>query len=338
MQAGAALGEELARPACRRASGREQLDVVLADVEQHGLDALLGHGLAVDERHAVGLPRAARSAASRSATAMPMWSIRWNTGPQGTLRARACRAGRQPGLGRRARSRAARRGACAGAAPTCALLCSRGRPELARAAGRRAGAARRRRRRRHRRPGGRARRPARRPARASSRRAPRTTSCAPSELPLDPSTAARARRDRDASCAASSSAGSPTGARSSTSRAPASRPSPRAAPTPLKPRLGPLAYAVGAARAAVDGVAAALHRPGRRRQPVFEGAAWQVIVAVTGAFGGGSGVGAADPSDGVLDVDDPPRRLARRARPPRLGAQAPHDRRAARRRAPPRRT
>jgi diacylglycerol kinase (ATP) len=27
-----------------------------------------------------------------------------------------------------------------------------------------------------------------------------------------------------------------------------------------------------------------------------------VILAVTGAFGGGSGVGAADPSDGVLDV------------------------------------
>ena len=35
---------------------------------------------------------------------------------------------------------------------------------------------------------------------------------------------------------------------------------------------------------------------------VFEGEAWQVIVAVTGAFGGGSEVGAADPQDGVLDV------------------------------------
>jgi diacylglycerol kinase (ATP) len=35
---------------------------------------------------------------------------------------------------------------------------------------------------------------------------------------------------------------------------------------------------------------------------VFEGEAWQVILAVTGAFGGGSGIAAADPSDGVLDV------------------------------------
>ena len=35
---------------------------------------------------------------------------------------------------------------------------------------------------------------------------------------------------------------------------------------------------------------------------VFAGGAWQVIVAVTGAFGGGSGIGRADPADGVLDV------------------------------------
>jgi diacylglycerol kinase family enzyme len=34
----------------------------------------------------------------------------------------------------------------------------------------------------------------------------------------------------------------------------------------------------------------------------FAGAAWQVIVAVSGAFGGGAGVGEADPGDGVLDV------------------------------------
>src|SRR5215218_11358287 len=70
---------------------------------------------------------------------------------------------------------------------------------------------------------------------------------------------------------------------------------------PLKPRLGPLAYGVGALRAAatehplqctvrVDG------------HEVYAGAAWQVILAVTGAFGGGSGVGAADPEDGVLDI------------------------------------
>jgi len=70
---------------------------------------------------------------------------------------------------------------------------------------------------------------------------------------------------------------------------------------PLKPRLGSLAYAVGALRAAATAVPlpCAVQVDGRT---VFEGAAWQVIVAVTGAFGGGSAVGAADPADGVLDV------------------------------------
>jgi len=70
---------------------------------------------------------------------------------------------------------------------------------------------------------------------------------------------------------------------------------------PLKPRLGPLAYAVGAVRAAAT--AAPLRCTVRvDGEPVHEGPAWQVIVAVTGAFGGGSAVGVADPSDGVLDV------------------------------------
>ena len=70
---------------------------------------------------------------------------------------------------------------------------------------------------------------------------------------------------------------------------------------PLKPRLGPLAYAVGAVRAAAT--AAPLTCTVRAGgTTVHDGAAWQVIVAVTGAFGGGSQVGAADPSDGVLDV------------------------------------
>jgi diacylglycerol kinase (ATP) len=71
--------------------------------------------------------------------------------------------------------------------------------------------------------------------------------------------------------------------------------------TPLKPRLGPLAYAVGAARAAVTGrpLHAAIRADGR---PVFEGDCWQVIVAVSGAFGAGSGVAEANPDDGVLDV------------------------------------
>jgi diacylglycerol kinase (ATP) len=70
---------------------------------------------------------------------------------------------------------------------------------------------------------------------------------------------------------------------------------------PLKPRLGVLAYAVGAVRAAVTAAPldCTLRADGAT---VFEGAAWQVIVAVTGAFGGGSGVAVADPSDGDLDV------------------------------------
>jgi diacylglycerol kinase family enzyme len=70
---------------------------------------------------------------------------------------------------------------------------------------------------------------------------------------------------------------------------------------PLKPRLGPLAYAVGAAPAAANAAPfqCTVRADGRE---VFAGGAWQVIVAVTGAFGGGSGVARADPADGVLDV------------------------------------
>jgi diacylglycerol kinase (ATP) len=71
--------------------------------------------------------------------------------------------------------------------------------------------------------------------------------------------------------------------------------------TPLKPRLGPLAYGVGAVRAAAAShpLPATVRADGRT---VFEGGAWQVIVAVSGAFGAGSGVAEADPDDGVLDV------------------------------------
>jgi diacylglycerol kinase (ATP) len=70
---------------------------------------------------------------------------------------------------------------------------------------------------------------------------------------------------------------------------------------PLKPRLGPLAYAVGALRAGATAspLPCAVRADGAT---VFDGEAWQVIVAVTGAFGGGSEIGAADPADGVLDV------------------------------------
>ena len=70
---------------------------------------------------------------------------------------------------------------------------------------------------------------------------------------------------------------------------------------PLKRVLGPFAYAVGALRAAVteSPLACTVRVDGA---PAYEGGAWQVIVAATGAFGGGSEVGAADPYDGRLDV------------------------------------
>jgi diacylglycerol kinase family enzyme len=70
---------------------------------------------------------------------------------------------------------------------------------------------------------------------------------------------------------------------------------------PLKSRFGPLAYGLGAIRAAATG------RPLRVSvrvdgEDAFAGDAWQVMVACTGAFGGGSGIGAADATDGELDV------------------------------------
>ncbi|HEX6024619.1 MAG TPA: diacylglycerol kinase family protein [Solirubrobacter sp.] len=70
---------------------------------------------------------------------------------------------------------------------------------------------------------------------------------------------------------------------------------------PLKSRFGPLAYAIGAVRAAVSGRPLPC-RVGIDGAEVFDGAVWQVIVACTGAFGGGSGIGAADSNDGDLDV------------------------------------
>lgn len=70
---------------------------------------------------------------------------------------------------------------------------------------------------------------------------------------------------------------------------------------PFKRLLGPLAYPAGAL------VAGLLERPiecaadasGHER---FAGRAWQVIVACTGAFGGGAEIDAADPADGRLDL------------------------------------
>jgi diacylglycerol kinase (ATP) len=70
---------------------------------------------------------------------------------------------------------------------------------------------------------------------------------------------------------------------------------------PLKRPLGPLAYAVGAVRAGLTAHPLRCHVRADGHQ-VFTGAAWQVIVAGTGAFGGGSELDAADPSDRLVDV------------------------------------
>lgn len=68
----------------------------------------------------------------------------------------------------------------------------------------------------------------------------------------------------------------------------------------LKPLLGAAAYAVGAVGAAVraDPIACRATCDG---DLAFEGPAWQVTVACSGAFGGGSDV-EADPHDGALDL------------------------------------
>src|SRR4051812_32784357 len=70
---------------------------------------------------------------------------------------------------------------------------------------------------------------------------------------------------------------------------------------PLKRPLGPLAYAVGAVRAGVAGRPMRCHVRADGGQ-VFAGAAWQVIVAGTGAFGGGSELEEAEPADRLVDV------------------------------------
>lgn len=103
---------------------------------------------------------------------------------------------------------------------------------------------------------------------------------------------------------------------------------------PLKPRLGALAYAVGALRAGLTARAREVRVTCDGRL-IHHGPAWQVVVAQTGAFGGGSEVGAAEPDDGALDVvvlpAGPRVALVRRAyglRSGRIAAQAdvPHDR------------
>lgn len=68
----------------------------------------------------------------------------------------------------------------------------------------------------------------------------------------------------------------------------------------LKRALGPLAYTAGALRAGL-GASPIAARVACDGTELFAGRAWQVTVAVTGAFGGGSEVDA-DPRDGVLDA------------------------------------
>lgn len=68
-----------------------------------------------------------------------------------------------------------------------------------------------------------------------------------------------------------------------------------------KSRLGPAAYLLGALKAGVtaDPVTCRVRCDGEQR---FSGRAWQVIVGVTGAFGGGSAIGGTRRDDGELDV------------------------------------
>lgn len=70
---------------------------------------------------------------------------------------------------------------------------------------------------------------------------------------------------------------------------------------PHKSRLGPLAYALGALKAAAT--AEPLRYSVRcDGGDCWEGPAWQVVVGATGAFGGGSEIGGTAAGDGKLDV------------------------------------
>lgn len=106
------------------------------------------------------------------------------------------------------------------------------------------------------------------------------------------------------------------------------------AAAPHKPRLGPLAYALGSLHAGLRArpLRCVVRVDGEQR---YAGAAWQVVVAVTGAFGGGSEIGGTSPRDGLLDVAvvpaGPRLGLVRRALAMRLGrlteqADVPHER------------
>ena len=73
------------------------------------------------------------------------------------------------------------------------------------------------------------------------------------------------------------------------------------AASPLKRVLGPVAYAAGAAWAALRAhpLRCRVECDGEER---FAGGAWQVIVSNSGAFGGGAQIGRARLDDGLLDV------------------------------------
>jgi len=69
----------------------------------------------------------------------------------------------------------------------------------------------------------------------------------------------------------------------------------------MKKALGPLAYAVGAARAGATASPVRCRVTCDERE-VFDGDAWQVIVAGTGHFGAGSHLAAAEDDDGQLEL------------------------------------
>lgn len=70
---------------------------------------------------------------------------------------------------------------------------------------------------------------------------------------------------------------------------------------PHKGKLGPLAYPLGALAAGLlsSPLGCRVLVDGRE---IHAGLTWQVTVASTGAFGGGSSIAGADPGDGALDV------------------------------------
>ena len=74
----------------------------------------------------------------------------------------------------------------------------------------------------------------------------------------------------------------------------------------LKTHVGPLAYAIGAIQAGFSehSITARVEVDG---EVIFHGAAWQVMVAASGAYGGGARVAPADPTDMRLDVSIVPR-------------------------------